>query len=932
MFKNINGTKTNINPTVTEQGTYQKHGLRPIDRKPNDYLRMVARTFSSFRNTSTNDTVVSYINGFEISHNDATVTETIDWLPADVSYDIFKVNKGICMIDNQLIDIYEDGIFYFNKSGDAELGGLLYNTKYAVVVEYDYIEQYDDQSAIIRFIPYQDLTFPRLDDQNVVSCKYTDQSLDGLLNVTDLSGKPGLLIATFKVDDIGNIVHSTQEQGGEVLPGIDPQFLSKLYIQNYKLLFEYFGDQARSIFSSMGMTQATFISIDRTKLHPDLKSGDMCYLNEETMQYCKSIASRQKFSKVVGLYLNEYQEDNHLIYINGVINVDEIKHNLPSNHTLLTLQPGRHYFLEDDCSLFDTNHPTMTIDNYTLSDSSGRISPRFYPASVRVGYATACNQLFLNIDHSLEIGANNLLGLFGNFEEYKTEYNANNISIDRASEIENADNKIQIIRDRIDVLQNAIGQDNYAEILTWCTTLNSENFNFLMYDAIVAYFKNGTNVKSIIDVTYTPPTSLFNKFTTIEKTSITAGLDKYSYLKDISNIIKIQLTKFEQLKTIKVAANLSFYQTNYTNLSLALINKLKIARLTIQDNPDIEENFENKDIDIGIDTTTYNYSSNISILNDNNTDLINSNNNRISTFSTNQNKINEITVIIAELTQYLINIETLLLYCNSKISDYNITIDEFLANTVIWNNEKIEAESRIITSPALRLDIFLMDEYQRNVFNYTYITDRLRRRLFLIDQYKNDLDRAALTYETLISTAETTIVQKVAAQQEVARIENMIAVNEAMIEEYTIEYNRLRKDVFAIDPIIKYDREFSDGGFADQRIGTYRYGCDPDDAYNGLGTNFISVSAGNAFIKIDTYASATLDTTPYFSGTSSEITSDLRIEVGTQTLTTTIDADGTWGIIVGTLPIGHHIMRVIGYNIDGLEYVVTASFSVATEL
>ena len=37
---------------------------------------------------------------------------------------------------------------------------------------------------------------------------------------------------------------------------------------------------------------------------------------------------------------------------------------------------------------------------------------------------------------------------------------------------------------------------------------------------------------------------------------------------------------------------------------------------------------------------------------------------------------------------------------------------------------------QIIMNPAsLKLNIFLMDDYQRRLFNYTYITDRLRKRL-----------------------------------------------------------------------------------------------------------------------------------------------------------------------------------------------------------
>ncbi len=147
----VNNELLNINPTVAELGTYQKLGLSPADRKPNDYLRMVARTFSAFKNTPAQDTVVTYINGFDITINETTIPEEIDWIETDVTYNMFKIKSGAAMIDNQLIDIYEDSYYVFKFSDFTP------NTKYGIVVEYNYLDIQNENIARVRFIDYNSI-------------------------------------------------------------------------------------------------------------------------------------------------------------------------------------------------------------------------------------------------------------------------------------------------------------------------------------------------------------------------------------------------------------------------------------------------------------------------------------------------------------------------------------------------------------------------------------------------------------------------------------------------------------------------------------------------------------------------------------------------------------------------------------------------------
>lgn len=858
----INGVPTNINPTSVELGTYQKHGLGPTDRKPNDYLRMVARTFSSFRNTPTKETVVSYINGFDVTVNEESVPAEFPTDPDSV-YNLFKIKAGACMIDNQLIDIYEDTYFILENIN------FVPGTKYGIVIEYDYIEQRQDNAARIRFITYDSLHFPRVEDKNVVSCDFSDISLDGNSSTTEFSGKPGLLIATFATSIDGDvdgkdrqIVQSNPAIPGSLIPGIDPQYLSKLYIQNYKLLFEYFGNQSRAIYSAMGMTNANFISVAPQQIYKsenpelseeeNLRSGDMCYFDESSNTYKRSIASRQKFSQIVGLYLNEYNEGNHLIYTGGFIACDAIKHNLPYDHQLLTMEPGSHYFLEDSASLFDTQNQIRTIDNYVLADSSGRISNRYYPGSVRVGYATACNQLILDIDHSAEIGTQNLISLFGTYDEYLKEYVAN----DKVIKLETYNDTLTTqnfeLENLINESKTMLGDNLAANVNAFCTNYSGTSvlyaFTYLLYDILIKYFHNGFNAKSIYKTELDWSSIDMDEFDVAQQTDIRTKILEYGNLKNIKNLLNESTSDINILLVAK-QTELSNFLTNFkltggTNQDNVLDLQLQIARYKLGDHPTVINNFENWAIK---NDNFQNYDgtgSPIETLEGNVDVILDDQQLDADSYFAQVTEINKLKSMLNESQSYINKLSELIIAETERNIKNELTIANNNAQIASNIVERNQAAGNIMNSDSNKLDIFQMDDYQRTIFNYTYITDRLQKRLLLVDSLSTDLVKAQTLYEAVHNNDESTLIEQVSALGEVNRIENFIQSNSNFIKNYTEEYNKIRFEL-GLPAIVKGDVNFDDLGLANQRIGTYRYGCDDfETTYGGLATNLISVPCG----------------------------------------------------------------------------------------
>ncbi len=844
MIISVNGKNVNINPTVPELSSYQKHGLNPNDRKPNDYLRMVARTFSSFRGTPATDTVVSYISGFDIHLNETNIVQQVDWLDTTKTYNLFTIKAGACIIDDQLIDIYEDSVFYFEQTE------FVANTKYGIVIEYDYLNQRSDNIAKIRFIDYNSLRFPRVGDNHVVDCDFVDTSLSGISNTTAFSGKPGLLIATFATSSTLQIIQSNPPVAGSIVPGIDPQYLSKLYIQNYKLLFEYFGNQARPIFSAMGLTNANFLSVSKTQLqitgdpNTDLRSGDMCYLDPITNKYTRSVASKQEFSKVTGLYINEVNEGNHLIYLSGIVNFDAARHNLPANHTLLNLVPGSSYYLEDSQSLFDSQNQIRTIDNYILSDSSGRISTRYYNAAVQVGQATACNQLVLNFNHTNEISTNNLVELYGNSKSYEQEYENNNIVLQNEKLILAKQDDNTSLTNENAVIQTLLGSDESSLVNVFCTTYRGNKFTTLLSTILPRYFANGSSINEIGN-TVLDITNDITNFSTTQQTDIATKISTFSNVKNIKNLLSENISDLNALyntQTTNLQQWIGDYEVRYTNTNKSILDiDLKVKRYRMGDAFDIVDNFENLNIQ---SNSSVDYTTEINNLLISKATLVQNLADDLALFKTNSQELNNTQKLLETQQLYFDNISSVIDNASTKIIDNTSTISNNNLIITTATSQRDKAAGNISNNDSLKLDIFMMDDHQRTIFNYTYITDRLQKRLILVDQLSTELVNAREILLAVQNNTQSTIIEKITAIENVNKLENETQQNNNLITNYTTEYNKIRTTYLGITPIIEGEL-FTDGGYSNDKIGTYRYGCDNyETTYGGLATNLISSTCG----------------------------------------------------------------------------------------
>ena len=208
----------NLKPTNLTQEDFlnkQKFGLQPYDRSPNDYLRFVAKIFTAFRDPNDNilnfdpfddkyevtdgttnttlqatadKSIIAYVDGFQAQYNfvrlttdalstDLTQADNVipnqtglvsfttdngDVITIDKSkygeYHRFQIDPGICFIDNQLVQITEQTVWWFrmpevkdivDNKPTFEIGqfiadplkvySLLPNKNYKVVLKISYI-------------------------------------------------------------------------------------------------------------------------------------------------------------------------------------------------------------------------------------------------------------------------------------------------------------------------------------------------------------------------------------------------------------------------------------------------------------------------------------------------------------------------------------------------------------------------------------------------------------------------------------------------------------------------------------------------------------------------------------------------------------------------------------------------------------------------
>ncbi len=412
----------NLKPTNLTQEDFlskQKFGLQPYDRSPNDYLRFVAKIFTAFRDPNDNilnfdpfddkyevtdgttnttlqatadKSIIAYVDGFQAQYNfvrlttdalstDLTQADNVipnqtglvsfttdngDVITIDKSkygeYHRFQIDPGICFIDNQLVQITEQTVWWFrmpevkdivNNKPTFEMGqfiadplkvySLLPNKNYKVVLSYEYISQFESNSARLRF-------------------ETDETAID----------EPYLLIATFSTDAYG-LVHQTlpinersvekfkhyvikeettsngETQNLYYLKDINPQYLDKKYMANHKNLFIHLRSQLLSILSETKLANTFHCRPITEKIDPSVSSGDMVYYDGYSKRWYPAEVSRQDFDRVHGLYLKNASEGTDMLFTSGIIEIsDEYVIMDSENQVLRNLIPGAEYFLAED--------------------------------------------------------------------------------------------------------------------------------------------------------------------------------------------------------------------------------------------------------------------------------------------------------------------------------------------------------------------------------------------------------------------------------------------------------------------------------------------------------------------------------------------------------------------------------------------------------
>lgn len=467
-----------LNPSIDSQDSVQTRGLDPNARDPHTYLKMVSKTFNAFKETSYSEGTISYIHGFTIDYLFIDKAQSVQYLSVDDSlkyidptkqYHVFRINPGACFIDDQFVEFDTPSVFvyelpieelpialvddYTNPSFENQIIKLFTKLKYKIIIEYKWINEIPAQKARIKFIVDKDIT-----------------------GSYDTTLRPFLELGTFTVDENGNVITTLPEtfsnisedtltelvNSGELVKvttssgpivyhkrGIDPQYLSKKYIENYKNLFKNIEDQLFNVFNKAGLGKSNFMVIENNQVELGLQSGVMVYFDQNDKLFKPARSSRQKTDKVIGLHLYDIINDTRMIFLNGLVDLDpdnklmELNYNkvltttvdgetiiktfqnrygLTYNHPLVNLESGQKYFIEDDSNYFTESLLIYNLENYIEWDTRGYISTREYPASVQVGTAIDRTKLLINIDHSNEIDWMNAVDLYGNHLNFSKEY------------------------------------------------------------------------------------------------------------------------------------------------------------------------------------------------------------------------------------------------------------------------------------------------------------------------------------------------------------------------------------------------------------------------------------------------------------------------------------------------------------------------------
>ena len=383
-----------------------------FDPFDNEYFVNGGTGVSTDLQATADKSIIAYVDGFQAQYNfvrlvsDANstnltavdtgtlansglityTTETGEIITIDKAkygeYHRFKIAAGICFIDNQMIQINKETEWWFrvpevkdytNGIPNFELGqfikdplkvySLLPNKNYKIILSYQYIQQFESNSARLRF----ETDDTAIDEPYFLIGSFTTNEF-GLIHQT----LPVNVSSTQKYKDyvIKEDINASSGQTELLyyLKDINPQYLDKKYMANHKNLFKHLKTQLLTELSNSKISNVFHCKEITEDIDPSVSSGDFVFYDGLQKRWFPAEASRQDFDRVHGLYLRNISEGTNFLFTSGIVEITNDYSIVDSeNQVLRNLIPGAEYFLSDDTGTALDTAPF--VDAFAITDN-----------------------------------------------------------------------------------------------------------------------------------------------------------------------------------------------------------------------------------------------------------------------------------------------------------------------------------------------------------------------------------------------------------------------------------------------------------------------------------------------------------------------------------------------------------------------------------